>query len=441
MTPPRPGRTFALALAAVCALAVADVSEVSGQGLPQVPQVQLPALPKAPALQPPSQLRVPETPRLPSAPLPRVQAPTPSLPGAPSAPGVSLGGGVVPGASGNGPPSARGVAPPVAGTPGGGAPRADGGAAARTRARRGSPGARTRPAPTRRELRFRRAVEGLWACSYAISGFERRVLVRRAGLESFSPASSTAVANRLRVSVARVRRAERTGVRRLRGANRSDRCAMGSPSEALSETVRALQVVAAAPPLATVESLARADAPASPDSQGQTLGDQQASTDTPLKRSPQTASTVPAAAGTDGSLPWLLILILSLMAIAASVPLLLRRRGERNLAPARPADPAPPLEQAMPAPVARAPEPTSPIEPEPEPEPPPRPPPSFPIAPAPWTDPGREPPEDTGPAARSAPAPPAEGEQHHDAVQPARTALAGVASLAVGLMLRARRRR
>ena len=364
-TPPRLGRIFALSVAAACALTVASVGEVAGQVLPKLPalpQIQLPSVPKAPALQPPSQLQLPETPQLPSVPPPPVQAPTPSLPGPRSTPDVPAGG-APPASSGGARTSAGGSTPQAPGSRAG-ASRADD---RDTKSRRAA--ARKRNASSSRERRFRRTVKGLWACSYAVSGFERSVLIRRAGLDGYSPVSSVVIAQQLRVSVRRIRRAQRSGVRDLRAANRSDGCAMNSPSAEVQETVGALRAVATAPALVTDARVAVADAQASPASKnegkGEVLAERRTSTDVHLQR-PQIAGTLSlAAGGDDGSEPWPLILILSLMAIAASTPLLLRRR--KHSYPVAPAEPE------VPAWV--------------EPEPPETPAPSQVLAPPPWAEP------------------------------------------------------
>jgi len=395
---------FALSLAAACAVTVADVREVEGQELelPQLPQVQVPSLPKVPQLQPPPRLEIPETPKLPAAPLPRVQAPTPAVPGSGSAPEVSTGGGGPAGASGRS--SANQTRPPAGGVRAGAAPEAGHQSSSRRRAT-------ARKAPTRRERRFRRAVRQLWACSYAVSGFERKVLVRRAGIDGYSAAPSTTVAHDLGVSVARVRKAQSSGVRRLRSANRSDGCAMSNPPSGIERTVGALRAVATAPALVASGSATLADAESSSapqsDGEGAVLGERRASTPVNVGR-PQVAGTLTAAGGDDGSEPWLLILILALMAIAAATPVVLRRRHESDAAPQAASREAPPqVELKPPEPV----------------EPPAW---SQELAPPPWAEPKPR-----------APAP----EPPHGSRRAAGIGLSAVASLAVTLLMRSRRRR
>jgi hypothetical protein len=204
---------------------------------------------------------------------------------------------------------------------------------------------RQQRAATRRERRLRRVVKELWACSYAVRGFERQVLIRRVGIDGYSPDSSTAVARALQVSVRRIRRAQRSGLRRLRAANRSDRCAMSSPPAAVEQTVGAIRAAATAPALVPPERAALANATSSPASEsndeGAVLGERRASTPVHTER-PRIAGTLASAGADDGSEPWLLILLLALTAVAAATPLLLRRRHQSAEDP-RPveADPAP----------------------------------------------------------------------------------------------------
>jgi hypothetical protein len=286
---------------------------------------------------------------------------------------------------------------------------------------------------------LRRTVKELWACSYAVSGFERQVLVRRVGLDGYNPGSSAVVARQLQVSVKRIRRAQRSGVRRLRTANRSDGCAMSSPSAAVEQTVGALRAVATAPALVTPENATLANAERSPasksDGKGEVLGERRTSTPVHIDR-PQIAGALSTAGSDGGSEPWLLILILSLMAVAAATPLLLYRRRQT-----RPAQHAPPP-RVIPTPVRVEQEPQTQPEPEPEPEPEAAqtPQPTFELPSAPWTQPDPEPePDPEPPSAPQQPEP--RSEVQHGARRSAGVTFSAIASLAATLMMRARRRR
>ena len=320
-----------LALPLACALSVTAAGEVAGQALPEVPDVppiELPSLPETPPLEPPSQLEVPSVPEAPAVPqapagsVPRTSVPTPSVSDAPAS------------------SSDTPVAPSTASTSSlrtAGAQRTAGPSPAARASSRSGPAradrrqsaARRRAADSPRERRFRRSVKDLWACSYAVGGFERDVLVRRAGLEGFSAASAAAVAGRLGVSVRRVRTAQTSGLRRLRGANRTDGCAMSSPTGGVGSSAETLLAVATAPPLATDAGDAVANAPDSSPTNDriEVLGEQRASTGVKAATAPRATVTL-AAAGDGGPLPWPLILILALLAIAAATPLLMRRRQE-----------------------------------------------------------------------------------------------------------------
>ena len=404
-TPPRTWRMFALSLAAACAVTIADVREVEGSelpGLPQVPEIKIPSLPKVPELQPAPQLELPDRPPLPSAP-PPVQAPKPSLPGPRSTPDVPAGG-APPSSTGNARTPAGGSTP-QAGSRAGAAARVDEEDGKTRRA-----ATRKQRAAARRERRLRRVVKELWACSYAVRGFERQVLIRRVGIDGYSPDSSTAVARALQVSVKRIRRAQRSGLRRLRAANRSDRCAMSSPPAAVVQTVGAIRAAATAPALVPAERVALANGPSSPasedDGEGAVLGERRASTPVHTER-PRIAGTLATAATDDGSEPWLLILLLALTAVAAATPLLLRRRQQSSPAPQAHPDPAPP-----PAPRAEPPQP------------------SRWVAPPPWAEPEPRPDQTAPPR-----------EVQHGQRRATGIGLSAVASLALTWMMRARRRR
>ena len=402
-----------LPLACACAFSATAAGEVAGQvvpKLPSVPPIQLPSLPETPALEPPSQLEVPTVPQAPAVPLPRPSLPQQSVPDTPVTPRNTTG--AAPSSS----------AAPATATPAAGAPAAarssspSRSSAARASRRRAAD--RRRVAADPRERRFQRSVRTLWACSYAVGGFERSVLVRRAGLDGFAPASPADVASRLNVSIQRVRGAQRSGLRRLRGANRADGCAMSTPTGDLGSSTKTLLAVATAPPLASDAGDAVAKAPERPSANDrvEVLGARRASTGVKAAGAPRATVTL-ASAGDGAPSPWLLI-VLALIAIAVATPLLLRRRHEsapeaqapQAIAPLPPRDPDMWFDT----------EPWAPHRPEPPPEPAePLPPAGNPQSPAP--------PESPGP--------------RHGAARAAGLAVTGLASLAVTLLMRSRRRR
>jgi hypothetical protein len=99
----------------------------------------------------------------------------------------------------------------------------------------------------RRDSRLRRLVLDLPACVQRLNTLQRRVLVLRAGVGAGAPRSRRSVARRLDLSVRRVTRVERSGMRRLRALRRSDSCASmpASPAELTSATLPAGTVVTA----------------------------------------------------------------------------------------------------------------------------------------------------------------------------------------------------
>jgi uncharacterized membrane protein YgcG len=105
------------------------------------------------------------------------------------------------------------------GAPAGGGPT---GRAASARQRRQS-------AARARETRLRNRARELRGCLDALPGFDRKVIVLRAGIGT-DARSRRAVAERLGVSVDRVRRAERSGLRGLREADSDFGCASGGAS-------------------------------------------------------------------------------------------------------------------------------------------------------------------------------------------------------------------
>lgn len=147
-------------------------------------------------------------------------------------------------------------------------------------------------------------------------------------------------AKALGLSSEKVARAERAGLRRLRRANRSDRCALGTVPSGISEVTRAMVAVATAPPLTSMVELAgragRQDlASADPDA-GAVLGERASSSfdsGAGKERIPARAASALPTGGDDGFHPWpflLLVLFLS----AAALTLVLLRRGRLGPGPA-----------------------------------------------------------------------------------------------------------
>jgi hypothetical protein len=144
--------------------------------------------------------------------VPGVQG-VPGVPGVLSSGGDGAGGGA--GAGGAGAAGARG--PGTSGWRGGAGRR---GRLAVAAARRGPRGARR----IVRERRLRRAVRRLEPCLDVVSSFQRRVLVLRSGLGKARPHTRRGTAHRLGVSLPRVTRAERRGVRAISRADRATGC-------------------------------------------------------------------------------------------------------------------------------------------------------------------------------------------------------------------------
>lgn len=336
---------------AVALFSITDVQAVLGQ-LPQAPSV--PALPKAPSLQPPVQLpKVPSAPapqapsvQVPSVPgaqapsvrTPAAQAPAPSAPSVPSTPS----GPIPPGQA----PSAAGGLSPRTGAGESGSASAGPGASNRAAGARGRASAsrrRTRadvPPRTRPERRLRNTVVQLWACSYAVTGTQRRVLALRAGLDGHPATSRAGTARILGLSGARVRRAQRAGLHRLRQANRSDGCAMGAVSPAMARQGRAMIAVATAPRLVRLAAVGVSGPGRGPGHGGQlasnghdrgaVLGERAsaggrkgASSERHGARAASAASTV----SSDGSAPWIVMMGLLFLGTLVLALLVLRRPG------------------------------------------------------------------------------------------------------------------
>jgi sigma-70-like protein len=345
-------------------------------GLPGLPTLEVPTLQPAPSLP-----VAPTPPSLPPAPsLPSV--PVPSAPSTPSAP--------VPGVpTVQQPRQTTDTLGSVPGSEGGGSsPRVDprstrsgrradyperrpDGQSPASEARSGTPGTPTSRARRRRGARrgrqrseaaprFQRAVKKLQGCLYATSGLERRVLSLRAGLRG-DPLSRRVVAERLGLSVGRVRRLERRGLRRLRAADRSDGC-RSATSLALGEEEGAQMMVAAAqagPRLAPVTALDRgspAEAADSGKGRGEVLGAHRSSAPPRPPSRLAGATAEPPGNGNDGAL--IAAIAGGLLLLSALGLLTLRRFRHQYEAPSPPASvpppptsvPPPPWESPPPAP-------------------------------------------------------------------------------------------
>ena len=209
-------------VAAAFLAAATTPASAGGPGLPSVPQVpKPPAVPQLPSVQPPP-VTLPTPPSVPQVNVPRTpQAPSVSPPSLPGTPGG--------GSAGRAAPAAPGALPGQ-GTSGS-LPYSTGGSTGS-----GSASARAdRPAQRRREnRRLQRSVRNLQGCLSSVDGLDRRVLVLRTGLGGRPSSSRQSVARRLGVSQRRVARAERSGLKSLRGAARGGSCESGPSPMAVS---------------------------------------------------------------------------------------------------------------------------------------------------------------------------------------------------------------
>ncbi len=98
----------------------------------------------------------------------------------------------------------------------------------------------------RAERRLQRTVARYTGCLDNLSSARRRVLELRAGVGSADPASRRGVARRLDISVTRVRRLERGGLRRVRLLARTDGCGGALTSAGPDETASGAPVLSAA---------------------------------------------------------------------------------------------------------------------------------------------------------------------------------------------------
>jgi len=116
-------------------------------------------------------------------------------------------------------------------------------------------------------------VRNLQGCLSSVDGLDRRVLVLRTGLGGRPASSRDSVARRLGVSQRRVARAERTGLKSLRGAARGGSCESGPSPMAVSRTPWLMPLSSASTglPLLSMASLA-GDSRAEERSEGAVMG-------------------------------------------------------------------------------------------------------------------------------------------------------------------------
>jgi len=192
------------------------------------------------------------------------------------------------------------------------------------------------------DRRLRATVEELSGCLYAVGAFERRVLRLRTGLGGGKGLSRGQAARRLGAPPAGVRRAERSGVRGLQRAARTDGCgrsanagSAGFPGGLASAVLATVERATAGEPLAALSDDLDGSRPAGDDADsGGVAGFQEsgARRDTSGEREPPQINA--AATTKDRDLTtWLLLvflaLVLSGLALLGSVG---TRRGRHRTA-------------------------------------------------------------------------------------------------------------
>lgn len=379
------GRRWLVTSVAVAALT--GFPAVDAAGLPvEVQQVDVPKLlPDAELPQLPGggdSVSVPELPGLPQLPGGGGGGGGGGLPSVPDA-GSLLGDGS--GGSGTG-DGGGGATVPGAAPPGGGSSSApssqtQASGSRSTASSASSGGGRSSARSQRRqeqraeEREFRETVAELAGCVSTLSARERPVVVMRAGLYGMPAVSRARVAERLGISVRRVRALERRAVASLRTAARSEGCGRNAPPASAD--------VSGVPPLISNASMETVPALVSPAEMGSGGAD-----DAPQVRGASTASSdvssggSPAAAGLNpveesGGLPLVLglLMMLLLFGIFLALGVALQRRRLFAAAPqgagaapvaAQPLPSAEPVERVPPAepvePVERVP-PAEPVEP------------------------------------------------------------------------------
>jgi hypothetical protein len=209
--------------------------------------------------------------------------------------------GVSPGAGGS-----RGAGGTLTAAPGGGSTRAAAFASARS------------PQHTRRvyERRLRSSVVRLQGCFYALSGLEHRVLSLRAGERRSRPA----VAKRLGLATARVGRAERSGLRSLRRADRATGC---SAAAAIALGGAGTAIARGVPREGATGLFGAGDATPGGTGAGEgAVAGRRTAGPSPAPGRLPTAAGIGGASG-DGAPP---VILLALLALAGTAILLVRRR-------------------------------------------------------------------------------------------------------------------
>jgi hypothetical protein len=304
----------------------------------QPPPVELPKLPKVP--QPPPLPSVPDVPgvQVPSAPpAPSVQAPSVQAPSVPSAGGGA--GGVGPGVPGLGvgtavEDAAAGASAGGGSAAGAGVPQrpgsAPGGPGSAPGGRGSAPGSRGGSGSAPRERRLRRKVRRLAPCLDAVSSLERRVLVLRAGLGRARPHSRSATARKLGISVRRAVRAEHRGLSGISRANGATGCGHGGGGGESAAGSGGFATIAARAPI-VAQVLGLSPAPSSGGGVNGTAPAQEVKSGFAESAAPAfdlaqaAAQGVASAAEENGPLPFVVLLAMLAMAVAAAAILQGRR--------------------------------------------------------------------------------------------------------------------
>jgi hypothetical protein len=199
------------------ALLTAALFDAAGIARAAPPPIDLPQVPSVP--------QAPQAPQLTSPPVaPHAPAAPPTAPSVPALPPLGAGTAVT-GGNGASPPSGVAGTTRIPGSPAGIGIDMGGGAPHRDDASPGGEGERRAAHASRRayEQQLRTTVRRRRGCLGALGTLQRDVLILRGGIRGRAQ-SRTATARRLKVSRARVKRAERTGLRsllRLCGGGRS----------------------------------------------------------------------------------------------------------------------------------------------------------------------------------------------------------------------------
>jgi hypothetical protein len=327
--------TVAVGVGTVVSVLLAGVTApVPAADLPSV-EVDAPSLPNVPSLSSPPQLpSAPGSPSLPDVPAaPRLEPPS-SLPKAPDVQ-IPSGQGPAEGKAQNGPAGGNGVAGSVA-SPGSSGTATRSGASTRAGGATAVRRAGARPVHRSRSFpKLRRRVARLQGCFYAISAFERRVLLMRTGLGGRRALSGGEVAARLGVSKRRVRHTEGHALRRLGAANHTDGCGrVGSGGEVETGArivVAAAQDGPALQPVGSLSSRTRPDPGASAQtSRSAVLGAHRSSTPEGKRRGTSARLALAGGEPSSGETGAMWALIAVALAVLSGLLLLLLRHSPRH---------------------------------------------------------------------------------------------------------------